>query len=169
MLGITVDFRIVSEGIDATRMKEVKTQALLKDQKYTVLKNQENRTQQQQKKFEQMLKDNLLTAQAWRIRENFKYLFQHTQSVELHYKLWKEDALKRSIPAINSVIQTFDNHLKGIFNALQTNTSSVKHENMNGKIQAVIAQTRGFINFDRFRINTLFYFGNFKLVPQKIY
>ncbi len=61
MLGITVDFRIVSEGIDATRMKEVKTQALLKDQKYTVLKNQENRTQQQQKEFEQMLKDKLLT------------------------------------------------------------------------------------------------------------
>ncbi len=101
MLGITVNFRIVSAGIDATRRKKVKTQALLKNQKYTVLKNQENRTQQQQKKFEQMLKDNLLTAQAWRIRENFKYLFQHTQSVELHYKLWKEDALERSIPAIN--------------------------------------------------------------------
>ncbi len=37
------------------------------------------------------------------------------------------------------------------------------------KIQTVIAKARGFINFDRFRINTLFYFENLTLVPQKIY
>ncbi len=52
---------------------------------------------------------------------------------------------------------------------LQTNTSSAKHENMNGKIQAVIAKARWFINFDRFRINPLFYFGSLNLIPQKIY
>ncbi|MGC4128199.1 MAG: ISL3 family transposase [Bergeyella sp.] len=152
-------FKKLSEAIDKTRRKEVKENEQLKNQKYTVLKNRENRTEQQQKNFEQMLKDNLLTAKAWQIRENFKYLFQISEDIELHYNLWKENAISQSINAVNDVIKTFDNHLTGIFNAITTQTSSAKHENMNGKIQSVIAKARGFLNFDRFRINTLFHFG----------
>lgn len=68
-------FKKLSEAIDKTRRKEVKEQEQLKNQKYTVLKNQENRTEQQQKDFDKMLQDNLLTAKARQIRENFKYLF----------------------------------------------------------------------------------------------
>lgn len=114
-----------------------------------------------------MLEDNLLTAKAWQIRENFKYLFQIPKDIAMHYKPWKKDAISKSIKAVNDVIATFDRHLKGIINAIETKTSSAKHENMNGKIQAVMAKARGFRNFDRFRINTLFYFGNLNLVPLK--
>jgi transposase len=161
-------FKKLSEAIDQTRRKEVKEQEQLKNQKYTVLKNKENRTKQQQKDFEQILKDNLLTAKAWLVRENFKSLFQPSNDVDKQYQLWKTNAQSYSIPAVNRVIETFDRHIKGIFNAVTSNTSSAKHENMNGKIQAVIAKARGFINFDRFRINTLFYFGNLNLIPQNI-
>ncbi len=160
-------FKKLSEAIDKTRRKEVKENEQLKNQKYTVLKNQENRTEQQQKNFEQMLKDNLLTAKAWQIRENFKYLFQINEDVEMHYNLWKENAISQSINAVNEVIKTFDNHLKGIFNAITTQTSSAKHENMNGRIQSVIAKARGFLNFDRFRINILFYFGKLNFESLK--
>jgi len=116
-----------------------------------------------------MLQDNLLTAKAWQIRENFKYLFQVDKDIELHYQLWKTDAKEKEISAIDKVIDTFDRHLKGIINAIKTKTSSAKHENLNGKIQSVMAKARGFVNFDRFRINALFYFGNLKLIPQKFY
>lgn len=162
-------FKKLSEAIDKTRRKEVKEQEQLKNQKYTVLKNQENRTEQQQKDFDKMLEDNLLTAKAWQIRENFKYLFQITQDIEQHYQLWKSDAKAKEIIAIDKVIDTFDRHLKGIINAIKTKTSSAKHENLNGKIQSVMAKARGFVNFNRFRINALFYFGNLKLTPQKNY
>ncbi len=169
-------FKKLSEAIDKTRRKEVKENEILKGHRYTVLKNRENRTEQQQRDFELMLEDNLLTAKAWQIRENFKYLFtfgenassaQITRDIERHYKLWKEDALKHSIKAINDVIATFDRHLKGIINAIESRTSSAKHENLNGKIQAVMAKARGFRNFDRFRINALFYFGKLNLIPLK--
>jgi transposase len=160
-------FKKLSEAIDQTRRKEIKENELLKNQKYTVLKNQESRTEQQQKAFEKMLEANLLTAKAWQIRENFKYLFQINQNIEQHYELWKEDALSKSIKAVNNVIATFDRHLRGIINAVETQTSSAKHENLNGKIQAVIAKARGFRNFDRFRINALFYFGKLNLDPLK--
>ncbi|WP_042006756.1 transposase, partial [Capnocytophaga canis] len=47
-------FKKLSEAIDKTRRKEVKETELLKGQKYTVLKNEENRTEEQQRAFEQM-------------------------------------------------------------------------------------------------------------------
>lgn len=38
-------------------------------------------------------------------------------------------------------------------------TDSGIHKNMNGRIQSLIAKAGGFSNFDKFRINVLFYFG----------
>jgi len=61
-------FQKLSNSIDKTRRREVKEHAKLKNQKYTALKNEENRTEDQQKAFEQMVEDNLLTAKAWQIR-----------------------------------------------------------------------------------------------------
>lgn len=42
----------LSEAIDKTRKKEVKTEPLLIKNKYTVLKNEKNRTEKQQTSFE---------------------------------------------------------------------------------------------------------------------
>ncbi len=64
-------FKKLSEAIDKTRRKEVKENELLKKQKYTVLKNKENRTSKQQETFDKLLEHNLLTAKAWLVRENF--------------------------------------------------------------------------------------------------
>jgi transposase len=161
-------FKKLSEAIDQTRRKEVKINPTLKKQRYTVLKNKENRTEAQQSVFDELLKNNLKTAHAWLIRENFKLIFSDPISAKLNYEKWKIDALSYSISAVNRVIKTFDRHLSGIINAITSKTSSAKHENKNGAIQAVIAKARGFKNFHRFRINILFYFGNLNLNPQNI-
>ena len=161
-------FKMLSEAIDKTRKKEVKDNPQLKGQKYTVLKNANNRTETQKAIFDQLIKDNLKTSQAWLIRENFKEVFADKQNGESNYKQWKENALTFSINAVNKVVATFDRHLNGIINAIITSTSSAKHENKNGAIQSVIAKARGFRNFERFRINTIFYFGNLNLAPQNI-
>jgi len=54
-------------------------------------------------------------------------------------------------------------------NALITRTDSGKHENMNGRIQAILAKAREFNNFERFRMNVLFYFGKLDINPLKFY
>ena len=72
---------------------------------------------------------------------------------------------------VNNVIATFERHKpferhkQGIVNAFKTQTASGKHENLNGRIPSILAKERGFLNFDRFRINVLFYFGKFNLTP----
>jgi len=65
----------LSEAIDKTRREEVKNNPILLNQKYTVLKNAENRNQHQQKAFEKINQANLKTAQVWSVRKNFKSMF----------------------------------------------------------------------------------------------
>ena len=157
----------LSEAIDKTRRKEVKNEPLLKKNRYTVLKNQDNRTKEQQSIFEQLDKANLKTAQAWHIRENFKSLFE-IQDTSLAAELltqWMELSMAKGLSFVNQAVKTIKNHLQGVLNALITRTDSGKHENINGRIQAVLAKARGFRNFDRFRMNVLFYFGKLDLIP----
>jgi transposase len=158
----------LSEAIDKTRRKELGESTLLKKQKYTVLKNAENRTDIQKQTFEDIEKANLKTAKAWHIRENFKLLFDvvtHRQAKE-YFEEWLTKSREQCIFNVNLVLKTFERFTDGILNAITTRTSSGMHENINGRIQSVIAKARGFRNFDRFRINTLFYFGNLKFVSQ---
>ena len=163
----------LSEAIDKTRRNEVKSEPLLKKNRFTVLKNEENRNQDQQSTFEQLAKANLKTAQAWHVRENFKSLFEvqdKTVSGNLLYE-WMADSMKKGLVFVNNVINTIANHVQGVVNAIVTNTDSGKHENTNGRIQAIWAKARGFKNFERFRINVLFYFGKldvFSIFPLKI-
>ena len=153
--------RKLSGAIDKTRRKEVKNQPMLKNNRYTVLKNEENRTRKQQSVFELLDQANLKTAQAWHIRENFKSLFEiqdRTVSGNILYD-WMTHSWSKGLMFVNEVIMTIKNHVSGVVNALITRTDSGRHENMNGRIQAILAKARGFVNFDRFRINVLFYFG----------
>jgi transposase len=152
----------LSEAIDKTRKSEIKENPILNQQKYTVLKNEENRTENQQKVFEEMTKISLKTSEAWAVRENFKSIFSinHWSDKLALYKNWIQDALKRDIKYVTEVVETFKRHQKGIENAIITETTSGKHENLNGRIQSVLAKARGFLNFDRFKINVMFYFGN---------
>jgi len=112
----------------------------------------------------------LKTSQAWHIRENFKSLFDIIDKSLIDNLLqeWMANSTAKGLVFVNNVINTINNHLKGVVNALVTHTNSGKHENTNGRIQAVLAKARGFINFDRFRINVLFYFGKLNIFSLKI-
>lgn len=163
-------FKKLSEAIDTTRRSEVKEQPVLKESRYAMLKNAENRTAKQQEKFDQIDALNLKTAQAWKVRENFKEVFTEKDPDRLGgmFELWATNALNAGIAAITKVVRTFQRHMQGILNAVTTGTTSAKHERTNGNIQSVLAKARGFKSFDRFRLNVLFYFGKLDLLPTKI-
>jgi len=151
----------LSDAINKTRQKEVKTEPLLKEARFAVLKNEANRTERQSNQFDAINDANLLTAQAWRVRENFRGLFEQTGYLNLIevYDKWMENALQTGIKYVIDVVKTFERHLEGIFNAILYKTTSAQHERINGNIQSLIAKARGFANFERFRINVMFYFG----------
>lgn len=162
-------FKKLSEAIDTTRRGEVKQCPQLKGGRYAVLKNAENRTAKQQEQFQLIDAMNLKTAHAWRIRENFKEVFceREPEQVANLFDQWASNALQAGISAVTKVVNTFQNHLTGILNAVITATTSAAHERTNGSIQSILAKARGFKSFERFRINALFYFGKLDLAPTK--
>ncbi len=155
----------LSKAIDNTRKKEVHENPLLRKQKYTVLKNEENRTDKQQAQFKLIEDANLKTAQAWHIKENFKVLWDYINVTDARDLIneWITKSREKSIYHVNLALKTIENHIEGISNAIVTKTTSAIHENNNKKVQEVIANGRGFKNFERFRINALFYFGKLPL------
>jgi transposase len=159
----------LSEAVDSTRKKEVKENDLLIKQKYNLLKNEHNRSATQKQQFEAIDKANLKTSQAWHIRENFKLLWNYINVKDATglIQTWMDESRQKAIYHVNLVLKTIEKHIKGIAAAITTRTTSALHENTNGKLQAIIAKARGFANFDRFRINALFYFGNLNFFPLK--
>lgn len=155
----------LSDAINKTRQQEVKKEPLLKNARFTVLKNEANRTLKQSEQFNTINDANLLTAQAWRVRENFKAIFEQSDYLNLvdMYDNWMDNALQTGIKYLADVVKTFERHLEGVFNAILYKTTSAQHERINGNIQSLLAKARGFINFDRFRINVMFYYGKLKL------
>lgn len=156
----------LSDAINKTRQQEVKKEPLLKNARFTVLKNEANRTPKQGEQFDAINAANLFTAQAWRVRENFKAIFEQSDYLNVveMYDNWMNNALQTGIKYVADVIKTFERHLEGVFNAILCKTTSAQHERINGNIQSLLAKARGFINFDRFRINVMFYYG--KIIPS---
>ncbi|HEU0227558.1 MAG TPA: ISL3 family transposase [Arachidicoccus soli] len=154
----------LTEAIDNTRKKEVKNCDLLKFQKFNVLKNSENRSDQQKKLFTELAATNINTTKAWQVRENYKVLWSYInlnkETAKDLIKTWIDNSKTYAIEHVNKALNTIEAHIEGIAAALMTRTSSGLHENTNGRIQSIVARARGFANFERFRINALFYYGN---------
>jgi transposase len=154
----------LNEALDKTRRKEVYENEILKNQKFNILKNDENRTKKQKEQFKLISDANLKTSTAWHIKENFKVLWSYINVVdgEAIVSEWIKKSREQGLYFINHVLNTIENHIEGVANAIKTRTTSALHENNNKKIQEVIANGRGFKSFERFRINALFYFGNLR-------
>lgn len=154
----------LTDAIDNTRKKEVKNCDLLKYQKFNVMKNSENRSAKQKALFQELAATNLSTTKAWQIRENYKLLWRYINlnkdTAKGLIKTWIENSRTYAIEYVNKAMNTIEAHIDGIAAALLTRTSSGLHENTNGRIQSIVAKARGFANFERFRINALFYYGN---------
>ena len=162
--------KMLTEAIDKTRKEDLKTNEDLKGKKYVFLRNKETMNDKQRAQFKEIDAKNLNTSKAWHIRENFKQLFyvNDGRSTMRLMHIWMNDSIEKNITAVNKVIETFKRHLTGIRNAINTSTSSGKHENMNGRIQALITKSKGYLNYERFRIHVLFHYGNLNPFPQNI-
>ena len=59
----------------------------------------------------------------------------------------------------------FNNHIRGVINALTTSFSNAMAERLNGKIQEIKTAGRGYRTFQNFRNAILFFHGGLNLYP----
>jgi transposase len=162
--------KYLNDAIDKVRRREVKSNDVLKNSRYVLLKNEQNLTAKQQVKY-QMIKDsNFEVTKAMNIRENFKSLFDYYHdeggAVEM-IKSWAQDSFSKCISEMNKVVTTFINHARGVVNALISGLNNAMAERLNGKIQEIKLTARGYRKFQNFRSAILFFHGGLNLYPLK--
>jgi transposase len=166
-------FHLVSylnKCLDQVRRREVKDNEALNNCRYTLLKNEENLTRRQREKFELIKTANFEVSKVWRIRENFRELFDcyhEERSATAIFATWAYDSFMHKIKEVNKVVMMFMDHLKGVVNALISNLNNAMAERLNGKIQEIKTTGRGYRTFKNFRSAVLFFHGGLNLYPQK--
>ena len=159
--------KYLNKGVDEVRKNEIKQNDLLKKTKYIFLKNSKNWTNSQEKKFNEINQINLKTSQAWKIKENFKQIYNCWNPKEcIHFfEQWYTDVIESQLEQMINVADTLLRHLAGIVNAAVTTLSNGIAENINGKIQIVKSIGRGFKNIKGYRNALLFFNGKLDLLP----
>jgi len=160
--------KYLNKGIDETRKKEVTTEPLLKKAKYVMLKKTENMTEKQRSHFESINAANLMTAKAWKMRENFMELYEceNKAEAENYFQRWYKNVIHSNLPAMKRSAQTIKNHLEGILNNVTYSISNSKAEQHNAKIQKLQAVGHGYRNFENFRVAILFFNGQLDLLSH---
>jgi len=158
----------LNKALDQVRRAEAKSEPELKNTRYLWLKNQQNHSDKQAENFKRVSQLNLVTAQAWQIKENFKALYHQNSPIEgYHYFCqWFEDVASKGITACKKVAQMCKTHLMGILNYINYPITNSRAEQVNSKIQQVKSISKGYRNFGNFRTAILFYFGKLDLYPQ---
>lgn len=164
-------FHLVSylnKAIDQVRRREVKQHTELKNSRYALLKNQCNLTDQQRIIFDQIDAANFQVAQAWHVKENFKSLFGRNNNEQESSDLlinWAVEATAKNIKEVTKVAIMIIKHIDGVVNALISNLNNAMAERLNGKIQEIKLNGRGYRTFKNFRSAILFFHGGLNLYP----
>jgi transposase len=160
--------KYLNDAIDKVRRREVKHHEELKNSRFVLLKNKENLTDNQQIIFEHIQAANYQVSKAWQVREDFKDIFA-SASIEDAFPLfikWGASVLNTNIKEVIKVAKMFNNHLKGVINALTQSYSNAMAERLNGKIQEIKTVGRGYRTFANFRSAILFFHGGLDLYPH---
>jgi transposase len=118
----------------------------------------------QQIKFGSIIVANYEVSRAWQVRENIKDLFSSGKLFAWTlFNKWTADSKKKNLKEIDKVIETFNNHISGVVNALIMNLSNAMTERLNGKIQELKTVGKGYRTFSKFRSAILFFNGGLDL------
>jgi|688.fasta_scaffold432504_1 transposase len=159
--------KYLNKGVDEVRKQEVKKIDELKNTKYLFLTNTNHWTEKHQLKFEQINTINLETSKAWRLKENFKAIYQGWTREEIQHVFseWYINVIESEIKPMIKVADTLLRHLKGIIHASISQITNSMAENINSKIQVVKSVARGFKNINGYRNSILFFNGDLNLFP----
>jgi transposase len=162
--------KYLNEAVDNVRRREQKKNQILKNSRYSLLKNTGNLTEKQYFKFEEVLSSNTKVGYVWGLKESFKNLFGCSNYNEAFNRFsdWNSFVKWEAIPELTKVADMFCRHVKGVCNALVDNISNAMAERLNGKIQIIKTIGRGYRKFNNFRNAILFFNGGLNLNPYNV-
>ena len=110
----------------------------------------------------------LKTARAWAIKENFRWFWEYSYAgnAEKFFTRWYGLARRSQLEPIKKVALTLRNHLDGLLGYFRHRVTNATAEGFNSRIQSIKSAARGFRSFKNYRLRILFYCGKLDLSPQ---
>lgn len=158
---ITVDrfhvAKAVNEELKKLKNQEKKRQPkVIKGAHYPLLKNQENLTDTQQEKLEQVYEACPALRMAHRLKECFRHIFECPSTKEKaiqRFQKWSHIAEKEHL--FPKFRKTLSNWMDKIANYFHHRTTSAMVEGINNKIKLIKRRAFGFRNFHNFRLRVI--------------
>ncbi|MDA3869711.1 MAG: ISL3 family transposase [Gammaproteobacteria bacterium] len=138
--------KLLNEGVDEVRRKEVKENEVLKGTRYLWLKNKVNLTQKQHGTFDGLSELNLKTSRAYHLKINFQEFYNcpDRESGEACLNRWYYWATHSRIAPMIKVAKTIKRHWDGVLSWFDSHLTNALLEGMNSLIQAAKSRARGY-------------------------
>jgi transposase len=152
-------FHVMQALIKELNTIRKQTRVTEKGARFLILKNKVDLKESEKEKLERILKCSSRLRQAYKLKEDFREIYESQLTIEEgaeRFKRWLGKARK----IYGDVIGTIRNHLPEICNYFESRTTNGAMEGINNQIKLIKRQAYGFTNFDNFRIRLLACFSN---------
>lgn len=163
----------LNDAVDATRKDEHRAlmgqdDKTLSKTKYLWLSSDAKLTDLQRKSLEALSGLELETAKVWAFKESFRQFYACTTEygAAAFLRQWYDAALTLGNVHLTKVAQMLMRHQNGLLAYVRHRVTNALAENLNGQIQRIKTNARGFRQFANFRVAILFFLGKLDLYPQ---
>lgn len=152
----------LNEAVDEVRREEAKKlkaegfEPILKDSRYCFLKNEENLTEKQASKLEDLLRYDLKSVRAYILKESFQafWKYMHPAWADKFLTAWCARAMRSRLKPMKKFVKTVRRHQDLMLNWFRAKKSysSGSVEGLNRKINLVTRKAYGYKSFDVLKI-----------------
>jgi len=156
---------LLSKAVDQVRREDQKHNVELKRTRYLWLKNFRNLSEKKKHILESLQKTCPRIGKAYRLKEQFKEIFQEIEknkALEL-LEAWTNLAIKSKIEPIIIFTNTLLKHWYGIITYFDKRVTNAFAEQVNLKIQEIKRVAKGYRNLDNFYTMIYFHLGGLQL------
>lgn len=143
--------KMVNEAVDKVRREEQASQSELKNSRYVWLKNPENLTEKQKKKYAKLKDMDLKTGRAYRMKLSLQHMFTRSYIIsEMYFDEWCSWAMRSQLEPVIKLAHSLKRHKDGILRWFKTKLTNGLLEGINSLVQASKRKARGYRTVDNF-------------------
>ena len=165
--------KLANEAVDKVRRgehRQLKAQGddRLTGTRFLWLSGQENLTDDQRVRFDEVYKRELLTGKAWGYKEMLRDLWVHDTEAEAttYFKDWYRRVIHTKMTPMKKVARTIKARLANVVSYCTHRITNAVAEGINSKIMAIKRRVGGYRNRENFKTAIYFYCGGLDLYPQ---
>jgi transposase len=165
--------QLASKAVDQTRraehkqLKEAGDDRLTKT-RYLWLKSQENLTEEERVRFDDVYTQQLETGKAWAFKEMLRDLWHHSNPKDAtkYFNDWYKRVIHTKLEPMKKVAKTIKQRLANVVSYCKLQITNAVAEGMNSKIMSIKRRVGGFRNVQNYMTAIFFYCGGLDLYPR---